>query len=115
MSLTFAHVLSDWRRSRDAMKSGNYGQRCIWPSLLPLRCWTAICGTSVSGPQPQVPVTRMAPSPKAVEDFEAIFVRPHMDKGRARAIFAGNPDRHGWGLSAVPAAAFGHSGRWCGG
>lgn len=95
MSLTFAHVLSDWRRSRDAMKSGNYGQRCIWPSLLPLRCWTAICGTSVSGPQPQVPVTRMAPSPKAVEDFEAIFVRPHMDKGRARAIFAGNPDRHG--------------------
>lgn len=104
---TFAHVLADWRRTREAMKSGNYVREMhlaipIAVALLDGHLWYLCVGST----QPQVLVSRMAPSPKAVEDFKAIFVRPYMDKGRARAIFAGNPDRHGWGLSAVPAAEY---------
>lgn len=104
---TFAHVLADWRRSREAMKSGGYVREMhlaipIAVALLDGQLWFLCVGST----QPQVLISRMAPSPKAVEGFKAIFVRPYMDKGRARAIFAGNPDRRSWGLSAVPAAEY---------
>ena len=104
---TFTRVLADWRRSREAMKSGGYVREMhlaipIAVALLDGQLWYLCVGST----QPQVLITRMAPSPKAVEDFKATFVRPYMDKGRARAIFAGNPDRGNWGLSAVPAAEY---------
>ncbi|MBV7457919.1 hypothetical protein KW843_25825 [Acidovorax sp. sif1233] len=104
---TFARVLADWRRSREAMKSGGYVREMhlaipIAVALLDGQLWYLCVGST----QPQVLIARQAPSPKAVEDFKAIFVRDYMDKGRARAIFAGNPDRRSWGLSAVPAAEY---------
>ncbi|RYH35630.1 MAG: hypothetical protein EON54_19630 [Alcaligenaceae bacterium] len=62
----------------------------------------------IGSAQPQVLMTRQAPSPKSVELFKTIFVSRYQNKGHARAVFDGNPDHHAhaWVLYAVPASEY---------
>ncbi|MGP3505476.1 hypothetical protein [Paracidovorax citrulli] len=106
---TFAHLLAQWQRARDSMKSGG----CVRELRLAIPVAAAVMDDQlwyvcVGSAQPQALMTRIAPSAKAVEHFRSIFVRPYADKGTGWAIFARSPDpdRHGWSLSAVPAVEY---------
>lgn len=104
---TFAHTIAQWRRSREGMKSNGYVR--VMQLAIPFAAvlheglvWYLCVGST----QPQVLMSRFAPSQKSVEDFKAIFVKSYGDKSRGRAVFNGNPDHPAWGLFTVSAADY---------
>lgn len=104
---TFEHAVSQWQRSRDSLKDTGYVREMhlaipVGAMLQDGEAWYLCVGSA----QPQVIMSRLAPDAKVVEHFKSLFVKPYLDKGRGRAIFAGNSDHHAWRLCAVPAADY---------